>query len=273
MGDENASKTVLITGASRGIGRGIALVLAEEGYDMGISYATKKEEAEDVAHRIEKEYRRKCIVYKSDFRDLAAPARLVDSVIKELGHLDALVNNAAMFMTGSIMDTETKDIVALINVNFISPLLVTQAAARHMVPLGIKGSIVNITSTRAERAYPGDFFYGGAKAGLSRATRSIALDLAPYKIRVNCVAPGSTRVREGSDEHYEKFGRKIPLGRMGTPLDIARAVSWLLSEKASYITGITIRVDGGLILPGMPERAESEDFGWGIPPQTKSVSD
>ncbi len=273
MKNRYKNKTVLVTGASRGIGRGIALILAEEGYDMGISYATKKEEAEDVAHRIEKEYGRRCFVYRADFRNLDAPSKLVNCVINELGHLDALVNNAGIFMKSSILEAETEDIVNLIKLNFIGPLLTTQSAARHMVSRGIKGSIVNITSTRAERAYLGDFFYGGAKAGLSRATQSIALDLAPYKIRVNCVAPGSTRNREGNDEHWEELGRKIPLGRMGTPLDVARAVSWLLSEKASYITGITLRVDGGLILPGMPERSGSEKEGWGIPPQTGGVRD
>ena len=138
-----------------------------------------------------------------------------------------------------------------------------QAAATQMVRAKISGSIINITSTRAERAYPCDAVYGGVKAALNRASQSAALDLAPYGIRVNCVAPGAIAVR--SKEYLQKLsiipvdfwdelGTRIPLGRSGTPEDIANAVAFLASDQASYITGEILRVDGGLILPGMPEQ-------------------
>lgn len=146
-----------------------------------------------------------------------------------------------------------------------------QEAARYMVKNKVRGSLINITSSRGERAYAGDFLYGGLKAGLNRAIQSIALDLAPYGIRVNNVAPGAVRVRDkqelvnqGKIDFWDDLGKKIPLERCGMPEDIGEAVAFLASEKASYITGTTLRIDGGLILPGMPEHVlPEEDFnGW-----------
>lgn len=138
---------------------------------------------------------------------------------------------------------------------------------------GIHGSIINITSSRGERAYPGDGIYGACKAGLNRAVESFALDVAPYGIRINNVAPGSIQVRTGEEpdektlhmmEIYAQLGKRIPLGRMGRPEDIGKAVAYLASEDASYITGITLRVDGGLILPGMPEHSPDSGIPWGF---------
>ncbi len=159
----------------------------------------------------------------------------------------------------------------LINLNFRGYLLATQAATRVMRDQQIHGNVINITSSRAERAYPGDALYGGLKAGMNRAIQSMALDLAPYGIRINNVAPGATRVRDNpqSDRFYDGLAPRIPLGRIGTPGEMGEAVAWLASDKASYITGVTLRLDGGLILAGMPERFDAdgdeslERYGWG----------
>jgi glucose 1-dehydrogenase len=126
------------------------------------------------------------------------------------------------------------------------------------------GSIVHITSTRAHSAHPYDSIYGSMKAAMTRAAETMALEFASSGIRVNCVAPGAI-AREPNTERGNKLGKKIPLGRMGTPVDIGNAVAWLCSDEASYITGITLRVDGGLILPGMPEDVSPQaGYGWGI---------
>lgn len=159
-----------------------------------------------------------------------------------------------------------------------------------MIDNGIRGSLVNISSSRGERAYANAGIYCGIKACLNHMAEAFALDLAPYGIRVNNVAPGAVRVRtdeellsmtqgkatdyfwdkeflknpELVDDHdfWDLLGPRIPLGRVGTPEDIGRAVAFLASEKASYITGVTLRVDGGLILPGMPEDSSMAGKDW-----------
>ena len=161
----------------------------------------------------------------------------------------------------------------MLNLDLLNYLVLSSKAARYMKAHEVKGCIINITSSRAERAYPGDCVYGGIKAAVNRASQSMALDLAPYGIRVNCVAPGAICIRtpeeikaEGRTElegFWESLGERIPMGRNGTPKDIGRAVVFLASENAAYITGEVLRVDGGLILPGMPEKIENDKNAWG----------
>ena len=178
-----------------------------------------------------------------------------------------MVNNAGLSSRDEVLTLDKEKLDFLVNLNFKAPLLAIHAAARHMVKNGIKGNIVNITSTRGIRAYPNDFIYGATKAALARATESMALELSTYGIRVNCVAPGATAIRDEAkaNEFYTYLGDKIPMGRMGTPEDIGNAVAWLVSDKATYITGVVLKVDGGLILPGMPEERDAQRIyeGWG----------
>jgi len=275
-------KKAIVTGGSRGIGRGIVFTLAKAGYDVALNYATASDAAEAVKQKVEIEYGCKCYIYQVDLSDTEKAQPFIRQAAKDLGGLDLLVNNAGVTMFGSIADMPVEKLDKLINLDYKSYMLNMQTAARYMVKRGIKGSIVNITSSRGERAYPGDTVYGAVKAALNRSIQSIALDLAPYGIRVNNVAPGGTTTRTpeeiecfkeqmkkhhpeidfGDKDFYGEFGKRIPLGRMGNPEDIGNAVEFLASDKASYITGITLRVDGGLILAGMPER---------MPPQGKTT--
>ncbi|MGG1313234.1 SDR family NAD(P)-dependent oxidoreductase [Cohnella laeviribosi] len=268
MNERMTGKTALVTGGAVGIGRGIALALASCGYDLAISHFEEKVQAEAVAERVAADYGRSCFIFQADLTKAESPARLVEQAAWKLGRLDVLVNNAGISKFQSVIKLSAAEFDRIVHLNFRAPLLAMQAAASHMIERGIRGSIVNIASTRSERAYAGDAVYGGSKAALSRATQSAALDLAPHGIRVNCVAPGAIASREGDAirRHYEALGRKIPLGRAGTPADIGEAVAWLVSDRASYITGTTLRVDGGLILPGMPEDTSPEaGYGWGRP--------
>jgi glucose 1-dehydrogenase len=190
----------------------------------------------------------------------------VEKCIKEMGHIDVIVNNAGQTLIGHILDMKLDAINSLLNLDFRSYVLMIQLVARHMRDKGIRGSIINITSTRADRAYCCDGVYGGLKAALSRATQSFALDLGSFGIRINCVSPGAIPPPEAVEDkrmkiQYEDWAQRIPLKRLGTPEDIGDAVAWLASDKSSYITGQTLNVDGGLILPGMPE------VDWGEPPK------
>ena len=243
------NKIAIVTGASQGIGRGIALKLAKEGYDIAFSFFSATQSAEELCAEIQSTTAQRCAMYCVDMRKDGAGAKFVNQVSEEMGVPCVLVNNAGRTRMESILDITPETVDELINLDLKNYLFCMQAAATQMVRAKISGSIINITSTRAERAYP---------------SQSAALDLAPYGIRVNCVAPGAIAVR--SKEYLQKLsiipvdfwnelGTRIPLGRSGTPEDIANAVAFLASDQASYITGEILRVDGGLILPGMPEQS------------------
>ena len=175
--------------------------------------------------------------------------------MEALGGLDLLVNNAGVTRFENLLDMTPEVFDLLFNLDFKNYILMMQAAARYMVRHKVRGSLVNITSSRGERAYAGDFLYGGLKAGLNRAIQSIALDLAPYGIRVNNVAPGATRVREkeeletqGQPDFWDDLGRKIPLERCGTPQDMGEAVAFLAPEKAAKYP-CSYREPGWLLAP------------------------
>jgi glucose 1-dehydrogenase len=245
-------KTALVTGGSRGIGRGIAYEFAKAGYDLTIGHWGDEEKAETTAVKIRTEWGRECYIVPGDLTEAGTAAMTIEAAIMKMGHIDVLVNNAGICMFHSISKQPLEAMDLLMKLNFRAPLLLMKEASSHMIDAGIRGVILNVTSSRAERAYPGDAVYGGLKAGLKRASESAALDLAPHGIRVNCIAPGATLVREGGSP-TGGIGPRIPLGRMGMPEDMGRIAVWLASEQAAYVTGINLRADGGLILPGMPE--------------------
>lgn len=252
------NKTALVTGGSSNIGQGIAIVLAEHGYDVAITYANRLEGALETKRQIEA-LGRKCFYYEAHLEKPEEPERIVNMAHKDLGRLDVMVCNAGRDTRNSILTTTAEDLDFLYTNNYRNYMLCSAAASRHMVADKIAGSIIFITSSRAEQAYPDDFIYGSFKAAMKRACESLALDLSAYNIRVNCVAPGATwpdtpRLAKAKASNFVK--NSIPLHRVGNPRENGEAVAYLCSEAASYITGITIRVDGGLILPGMMEGAE-----------------
>lgn len=248
----NSDKRVLVTGGSRGIGKGIALELARAGWQVAIAHWQDDAEAATTKGQVEALSGLECPVVTADLATADGAVRTLEEAVERLGGLEALVNNAGICEYRDIPSLTTEHIDRVMHVNFRSPLLLMREAAKQMIASGTKGSIVNITSSRAERAYPRDAVYGGMKAGLRRATESAALDLAPHGIRVNAVAPGAIEVRAPNDR-TRQLGARVPLGRMGQPEDIGKAVLWLVSGDSPYATGISLRIDGGLILPGMPE--------------------
>jgi NAD(P)-dependent dehydrogenase (short-subunit alcohol dehydrogenase family) len=240
--------------------------MAEEGYDIAISYGDNKDGALKTQRDIQA-LGRKCWIYQASLHEPKVAEHLVAAVLADTGRIDLLVNNAGLTRHHSILLIKEEEMDFLFNLNYKAYILATGAVARQMVLKGIKGSIVFITSSRAERAYPSDLLYGGLKAALKRSCESIAMELSAFGIRVNCVAPGWTAVREDSAQRLNDAALRIPAGRLGTARENGHVVAFLASEKAAYITGITVRVDGGLILPGMPETDYDNPLrmGWGKP--------
>lgn len=252
------NKVALVTGSSRGIGRGIAIALAKDGYDIAVHYSTSEDSALEVMQIVKEMGVNACLLH-GNIADPDVPSRLVQETVEKLGRLDVLVNNAGITRFEGLRDITAKTMDTLYNTNFRGMILGASEAAKYMVENGIKGSIIFNTSVRGFAPHSSDAIYGGLKAGLNRAIRSFAIDLGRYGIRVNGFSPGVTNVRfpdpeeEKEDPFYKNTHRFIPLRRNGYASDMGDVVSWLASEKASYVTGQVICVDGGLSIVGAPE--------------------
>lgn len=245
-----------VTGGSRGIGAGIIDVLSDAGYDIAFTYNSKLEEAEEVAKSV-REKGLNCYFFQASMEKADVPAKVTNEAIEKLGGIDLMVCNAGLTKHCDILTVEDDLIDFVYNLDYRSYVICARESAKHMVENKVEGNIIFITSTRSIRAYPEDALYGGMKAALNRSAESFALSLAKYKIRVNCIAPGSTWVRGDmsmEDLTQFEFQRSIPLGRSGTPKEVGHLVKYIASKEANYMTGNIIKLDGGLILPGMPEK-------------------
>lgn len=259
-------KVALVTGSSKGIGRGVAIALADAGYDVAVHYSTSEAEANEVVSQIEAKGVKTCLL-KGDMGDPHVPEQLVQDTVDQLGRLDVVVSNAGFTVFEPILDMTIDVMDALYRVNFRGMILLGQAAAKYMVKENVKGCILFNTSVRSFSPHANDGIYGSLKAGLNRMIESFAIDLGKYGIRVNGFSPGVTNVRapEPEDEaqhpFYKDSHRFIPLRRNGYAHDMGGVVVWLASDAASYVTGQVIRVDGGLSVVGAPESfKELQDF-------------
>ena len=245
-------KVCIITGAAQGIGKAIVERFAGDGavvYAFDRQVGVMEQWVEACAER----FGTRVIPVCCDITNSAEVKSALMSIHKQEGRIDVLVNNAGYGIEGKLRDTKSEDIDKEYFVLLRTPLLLMKHAANHMIEKEIRGCMVNIGSVRASRAFPIDCIYGSLKAGLERATQSVALELGPYGIRVNAIEPGCIQVSPLKEmvPFYENMGRNIPIERTGTPRDIGNTVAFLCSDDASYITGQTIRVDGGLLLPAM----------------------
>jgi glucose 1-dehydrogenase len=257
-------KVALITGASRGIGSGIALCLAAEGADVLVNYRSHPEEARGVAEEVAVLGGR-ALVWQADVADREAVAAMIAGAVDHFGRLDIAVANAAITVRGPVTEVEWEDVQRVLQVSQFGVFHTCQLAARQMVSQAQEGSaggkIVIISSVLEEVPAPGSAAYNMAKAAINHLGRTLAAELARYHINVNMVNPGwidTPGERElNTEEQIRAGGRRIPWGRLGTPEDIGRAVAFLVSDDADYITGATLRVDGGLLLGlRMPEGRE-----------------
>ncbi|MFN3342370.1 MAG: 3-oxoacyl-[acyl-carrier-protein] reductase [Flavobacteriales bacterium] len=241
-------KVALITGASRGIGRGIALRFAQEGSNIAFTYAASEEKAKALENELSA-LGIKAKGYKSDAANYDQAMQLVDDVVKEFGTLDVLVNNAGITRDTLLMRMTEQQWDEVINTNLKSVFNLTKAAQKPMLKQR-NGSIINMSSVVGVKGNAGQSNYSASKAGIIGFTKSIALELGSRNIRSNAIAPGfiETEMTEVLDEKVVQGWRdSIPLKRGGTTEDVANACLFLASDLSSYITGQTIHVCGGML--------------------------
>ncbi|MEN6535192.1 MAG: SDR family oxidoreductase [Bryobacteraceae bacterium] len=246
------NKVAIVTGASRGIGRAIAVDLARNGADVVVNCNSHADEAERVTREIEGLGRRAHIVQAS-VADRAQCIRLVEDTVQRFGRLDIMVSNAAYSIRKPLLKLEAEDIEKTWAVSLWGVFHCCQLAARQMVREKHGGSIVVISSVHAARPYPNATPYNAAKAAVNQMAFTWARELAQYGIRVNVVEPGWTDTpgerNFNTEDQLREGGKIIPIGRLARPEEIAKGVTFLVSEEdASYITGSTLRIDGGFVL-------------------------
>lgn len=240
--------TALVTGASHGIGRAIALAFAEEGADVAVNYARDREAAERVVSEIAAMGRR-AVALQADVADPAEVRRMVEAAEAALGPIDRLVNNAGIVLRATLFDITPEMWDQVMAVNAKGVFLVSQAVARGMMARQ-GGVIVNIASMRGVEGAESSMHYAASKAAVIALTKSFARELAP-KVRVNAIAPGyvDTRIQaELSSEKRRAIEEGTPLKRFGQVEDIARTAVYFASDDAAYVTGQTLLVDGGRVM-------------------------
>ena len=256
-------RVAVVTGAGLGIGRGIAIGLAEAGADVVLAARTRSD-LEDVARGI-RDLGRRAVVVPTDVTDSAACRQLVEQAVEECGRLDILVNNAGGAMPRAAMDTSEGFMARTFAFNVIAPLTLTKLAARQMVDTVGRGSVVNISSRSASMTQTMFVAYGSAKAALDRMTRNIAPELAP-RVRVNAIDVGGVATRSlevvlTDDDLRRRFVEGTPMRRPGEPEDIACAVLYLVSDASSWVTGKVFEIDGGAEAPSVGVPAPALDPG------------
>ena len=238
-------KSILITGGSRGIGAGIATILAEYGAKVAITYASRKESAEAVVSSLLGEGH---FAVKMDISSEEDIKSAMNQVFETFGKLDGLVNNAGITKDQLLLRMKIEDFDAVTQTNLRGTFLCTKSVIKPMLKAK-SGSIVNITSVVGQTGNPGQSNYSASKAGVEAFSKSVALEYAKKGIRVNCVAPGFIETEMTAildDRQKEAIFSNVPMNRMGSVSDVAAAVAYLLSDESSYVTGQTISVNGGL---------------------------
>jgi glucose 1-dehydrogenase len=249
---ELEGRVALITGGGRGIGKGCAIELANQGADISIDFLDNREEAEAVAEEV-KRLGRRSIALQGDVSVRNDVQKVVEQTKSRLGRLDILVANAGRTVRKPFLELTPEDVAKVWDVSLWGVFHCCQLAAREMVSQG-GGSIILISSVHAKLAYRGSFPYTTAKAAIDHMGRILANELAGYRIRVNVVEPGWTDTPGErtlvTEEFISRIVKSLPFQRMATIEEIGRGVAFLASDKTSYITGTTLVIDGGWKLPG-----------------------
>jgi glucose 1-dehydrogenase len=243
-------KRALVTGSSQGIGQAIGIRLAEEGADVVIDYVSHPEMAEETAQSVLR-LGRKAVVIRGDLSKVAGAQQLVHQSVEALGGLDILVNNAGIERHASFWEVTEADYDLVLNINLKGAFFATQAFVRHRLETKQPGKVINVSSVHEELPFPHFTSYCASKGGLKMMMRNLAIELAPFGITVNNIAPGAIETPINTKllkdpEKLRALLENIPLARLGRSSDVAGVAAFLASADADYITGATIVVDGGL---------------------------
>ncbi len=242
-------KVALITGATRGIGKQIAIKLAKGGYNIALNYRTENEDLNLTKAQIE-DLNVKCLAVKGDVSNFEDCENVVKTIIEDFGQIDVLVNNAGITKDMLLMRMKKEDFEQVINVNLVGTFNMTKNVINYMLKAR-SGRIINISSVVGISGNAGQTNYAASKAGIIGFTKSLAKEVASRNVLVNAVAPGFIQTNMTDvlkDELKEEIAKNIPLNRMGTAEDVANVVKFLASEDSSYITGQVINVDGGMLM-------------------------
>jgi glucose 1-dehydrogenase len=245
------NKVAIITGSSLGIGSAIALTFAKEGAAVAIDYRSHPDEAKEIVDQVEG-FGGKAIPVRADVSDPGDVKNLIQKAVEEFGRLDVMINNAGMEEKMHFLDTPLDVWNKTIAVNLTGAWLGCQEAARQMVNQGGPGRIINVSSVHEDLPMPTNSPYCAAKGGLRMLMRTIAVELAPHNITVNNIAPGAVDtpmdapLKEDANQMQQLLA-EIPLGRMGKPEEVAALAVYLASDAASYVTGSTFVIDGGMM--------------------------
>ena len=248
-------KTALVTGASHGIGRAIAMALAGAGYDVGVNYFRSEESALEVCRGVEALGGR-AVPLRANVGQLRELDAMFEGFFREFPALDLMVNNAGISKFHPFLEVTEEQWEEITFTDWKGAFFGTQRAARSMVKNKKAGLIINISSNHVDGCWPMANIYGPTKAALTKFGKSAALELATHGIRVITVAPGYTDVQWPKDHPVQLAKPRIPLGRFAQPEEIANIVTFLASDACSYMTGNCITVDGGALLPILPENPD-----------------
>ena len=245
------NKVAIVTGSGSGIGQSIAIRLASQGATVVVDYRNHPEQADSTKAQCEAAGG-KAITIQADVSILADNQRLIDETYKQLGRADILVNNAGIEIEAPFWEVAEKDYDAVLNVNLKGAFFLTQFFVRPLIKAKLPGRVINISSVHEDMVFPHFSTYCASKGAIRMLMRDLAVELGPYNITVNNIAPGAiaTPINKTLLEDKPKLNAllaNIPLGRLGTPEDVAAMVAFLASDDASYVTGATFLVDGGLM--------------------------
>lgn len=239
---------VFVTGGSRGIGKEIVRCLADQGHKVAFTYSQNKESAMSVLESLSGSGH---CCYHMDLKNEESIQNAIEQMLKDFGgEIDGLVNNAGITKDGLLLRMKTDDFDMVINTNLRGTFLVTRGVLKTMLKAR-KGSVVNITSVIGQTGNEGQANYAASKAGIEAFTKSVAKEVASRNIRLNCVAPGFIETEmtgQLTDAQKADILEKIPLKRIGSPVDVAKAVAYLLSDDSNFITGHTLSINGGMFM-------------------------